>query len=109
MQHEVLCAICDQAPVTYVWVIASPDINLPPPPKDLVNTPICDDCFCDGETMEIRIRTALKERLVRQRVHMPDGTDGLNCVQCGSYYPYVEPNSDDGYICFKHRKNFAQG
>lgn len=38
------------------------------------------------------------------RISMPDGTDGMKCIQCGDYYPYVEPNSDNGYICFMCKK-----
>lgn len=37
------------------------------------------------------------------RIHMPDGTDGLNCLKCDEYYPYVEQNCDEGFICRKHQ------
>lgn len=34
-----------------------------------------------------------------KRIFMPDGTDGLNCVSCGNYFPYVLENCSNGYKC----------
>lgn len=37
---------------------------------------------------------------IAPRILMPDGSDGLNCLQCGKYYPWVNANSDKGYRCY---------
>jgi len=34
-----------------------------------------------------------------KRFIAPDGTDGLMCLGCQVYYPYVEPNCSVGYNC----------
>lgn len=37
---------------------------------------------------------------------MPDGTSGYLCIKCKEYYPYVEANCKDGYICRECRLIF---
>lgn len=38
-----------------------------------------------------------------KRINMPDGTDGLICLKCANYFPWVESNCVQGYLCYNCR------
>lgn len=39
-----------------------------------------------------------------KKVTMPDGSDGMNCVDCNEYFPYAGSNQENGtLICYTCR------
>jgi hypothetical protein len=56
------CRCCDididiTVPRGYAkWTVADPSINLDVPPADISGAFVCDACYVDGPTLEVRIR-----------------------------------------------------
>lgn len=108
------CTVCKQGiadPSTRrTWNNDDSGIGLAKPPPILSGSIICQDCYnsTNGPIMADLIQKNQPEIVGTvfppvPRIKMPDGSDGLNCLKCGEYYPWVEPNHSSGYVCKKHR------
>lgn len=102
---KIQCSICDNNDenrycMFFSWCASDSRISLPHPPDDLFSATICNVCYKDGETMEQRIRN---KKHSPKCIHMEDGTSGYVCAECTNYFPFVEPNSNKGYVCYNCR------
>lgn len=48
-----------------------------------------------------------RDGIVKSRILAPGEYDGCRCTKCGNFYPYAEPNQEDGtLICYSCRMSW---
>ena len=85
------------------------DVSGPIQTLILMNNINWDDFYWDDEffNFDEELPDTIKEPAVQPKVK-PKGKvgDGMICMTCKNYYPFVEPNQKDGsFMCYKCRNN----
>ena len=83
----------------------APDTNYADNIEHIVNTFVGDKSIPIARRGMLTILWDNSSAMIshNNRVTMPNGQDGLNCINCTNFYPYVEPNQGENYICFNCR------